>query len=53
MINISELSQYVLSNENMLNIINSIPDIINKKKNLVKEDKETKKESKTDSSKKE
>lgn len=47
MINISELSQYVLSSENMLNIINSIPDIINKKKKetayIKKEQKEEKK----------
>ena len=43
----NELSQYVLSNENMFNIINSIPDIINKKKKetvyIKKEKKEEKK----------
>ena len=47
MINISDLSQYTLSNENMLNIINSIPNIINKKKKetayMKKEKKEEKK----------
>ena len=47
MINISDLSQYTLSNKNMLNIINSIPNIINKKKKetayLKKEKKEEKK----------